>query len=620
MQLNALRNTSNRVFDFICLWILPIGYLLLLCALFFIPGRNILHKLYYGLFSIPTLIALCMRPSELKSLFREPIFIAVLLFASWTLISLAWGPPVDSVPGEIKTPLHLLMLFAGCSLLVSYRRDILQPLFFCAAIVALIASLFNLYAFSQVYTPGSRMIGAGAFDNPLLSSHIFGFFLVYWLWLSMTCQRLRVWLLSVPAMVIMFATVIATGSRTPLVALILAAAWICFICWNRRSLLLLAGMLIGGATVLMLFSQMLIERGNSYRFEIWSLVFNYISAHPWIGHGYNADLVVDIGIGYLLAEPHNFALGVLYYVGIIGLLPWLFMQLWGLFKSWRLRSMPLLILASTWLMFGIGAGLTEGGGILSRPKEHWFLLWIPLALIAALCISQRARRSPPLTQQALTPAALEQLTANAHVIESDGLGPKVLRLEDGSFLKLFRPRRWYTSGGFNPYSQRFAENSEQLRDLGIVTPTTLALYRLADGSSAVRYQPLPGQTLRQSLQSAASAQERSALIERFGAFMASLHQRGVYFRSLHLANVLVLENGEFGLIDLADLRVYPSALRTSLRQRNLRHMQRYAEDSQWLFQEHLPALQAGYAQQTSMVQALRLLKPLTPASAAEGLH
>ncbi|MQA56360.1 bifunctional O-antigen ligase/aminoglycoside phosphotransferase family protein [Pseudomonas piscis] len=608
MQLNALRITSNRVFDFICLWILPLGYLLLLCALFFIPGRSVLHKLYYGLFSIPTLIALCLRPGELKNLVREPIFIAVALFCGWALVSLAWSPPVDSVAGEFKTPMHLLMLFAGCSLLVSYRRDVLQPLLFCAAVIALLASVLNLYLFSKVYVPGTRMIGSGAFDNPLLSSHVFGFFLVYWLWLSMTCQRMRLLFLSVPAMLIMFATVIATGSRTPLVALTLATAWICFVCWNRRSLLLLAAMLVGGTTVLILFSHMLGERGNSYRFEIWTLVLGYIANHPWIGHGYNAELSVDVNIGYILAEPHNFALGVLYYVGLIGLLPWLFMQGWALFKSWQLRSAPLLILASTWLMFGIGAGLTEGGGIISRPREHWFLLWIPLALIAALCIAHRARRSPPLASQVLTPASSEQLTTNAHVIESDGLGPKVLRLEDGSFLKLFRPRRWYTSGGFNPYSERFASNSERLRELGIVTPAIMGLYRLTDGSGAVRYRPLPGQTLRQSLQYAHSAEERAALIERFGAFMADLHESGVYFRSLHLANVLVLEDGGFGLIDLADLRVYPSPLRAALRQRNLRHMQRYAEDSQWLFHEHLDALRAGYALSTSPGQAQGLLK------------
>lgn len=68
----------------------------------FLPERSLLHKLYYGLFSIPTLIALCIRPTKLKSLLREPIFIAVLLFCIWALISLAWSPPVDSLPGEFK--------------------------------------------------------------------------------------------------------------------------------------------------------------------------------------------------------------------------------------------------------------------------------------------------------------------------------------------------------------------------------------------------------------------------------------------------------------------------------------------------------------------------------------
>jgi hypothetical protein len=59
--------------------------------------------------------------------------------------------------------------------------------------------------------------------------------------------------------------------------------------------------------------------------------------------------------------------------------------------------------------------------------------------------------------------------------------------------------------------------------------------------------------------------------------------------------VLVLEDGEFGLIDLADLRVYPSPLRIALRQRNLRHMQRYTVDKRWLFEEHFDALLQGYA-------------------------
>lgn len=596
MQLSGFNSTSNRIFDFICLWILPLGYFLLLCALFFLPGRSLHHKLFYGLFSIPALIALCLRPREFKELLREPIFVAILLFAAWAMLSLSWGPPIEhGVIRQIKPSLHTLMLVAGCYLLVRYRTEIVQPLLFSAAMIGLIASVYNLFMFARIYEPGMRLIGGGAFDNPLLSSHVFGFFCTYWLCLSMTCKRRHMLWLSIPAMAIMFASVIATGSRTPLVALTLAALWLSFICWNRRSFVLLGVLLISTAAVAVLFSQMIILRGDSYRFEIWQMVLQKIADHPWIGHGYNASLILDPGIGYTLGEPHSFALGVLYYVGIFGLLPWLFFQAWGLLSSWRNRLQPLFIIASTWLMFGIGAGLTEGGGIISRPKEHWFLLWIPLALIAALSINQRARRLLAMPVKMLTSTALQQLTASAQVIEEDGLGPKVLRLTDGSFLKLFRRRRWYTSGSFNPYSERFAANSEQLRNKGIPTPQILDLYRLDDGSSAVHYSPLPGNTLRQVLQGITAPAVRQALVERFGKFMAQLHEQGVYFRSLHLGNVLVLNDGEFGLIDLADMRIYPSSLSLSLRQRNLRHMQRYTEDRRWLFEDHFDALLQGYA-------------------------
>jgi len=56
-----------------------------------------------------------------------------------------------------------------------------------------------------------------------------------------------------------------------------------------------------------------------------------------------------------------------------------------------------------------------------------------------------------------------------------------------------------------------------------------------------------------------------------------------------------MDDGEFALIDIADMRIYPSPLRNALRQRNLRHMQRYPEDRRWLFEEQLPELLQGYA-------------------------
>ncbi|WP_313451202.1 O-antigen ligase family protein [Pseudomonas rhodesiae] len=595
MHSKRLSYGANRVFDFLVLWILPIGLLLLLSSLFFVTNRNVLHKFYYGLFSAPTLLLLCLRPREIKELLREPLVIAFLVFCAWALTSLLWSPEQHPDTDLFKRPLHTFMLFAGCGLLLHYRNELFKPIFFSAAVIALVVCLFNLVAFIKGFEPGMRMIGGrGALDNPLLSSHVFGFFCVYWLYVCVTTQRLHVLWFSVPAMAIMTAAVLATGSRTPLVALTLTILWITFVSRNRRSALLIAGLVVGAAGLLLIYPELITSRGSSFRFELWSMSLQHIAEHPWIGHSYDSELYLTLADGNELREPHSFALGVLYYVGIIGFIPWIFMLAWGLFKGFKQRAQPLFILASSLLMYGIGAGLTEGGGILSRPKEHWFLLWIPLAIIAGLSVAQRRRSVLSMPVQSLKTETFEQLCSDAHVIEADGLGPKVLRLADGRFLKVFRPRRWYTSGSFNPYSERFASNAEQLRAMGIPTPQILGVYGLSDGSSAVIYSPLSGLTLRQALQSLDSSL-RESLIERFGQFMAQLHERGVYFRSLHQGNVLLMDDGEFGLIDIADLRIFPSPLRNALRQRNLRHMQRYPQDRAWLFETHFEQLAKGYA-------------------------
>ena len=95
------------------------------------------------------------------------------------------------------------------------------------------------------------------------------------------------------------------------------------------------------------------------------------------------------GFSVPFSEPHSFAIGVLYYTGIIGLSLWLALHAAALSHCWRQRHNALFIIAGALLIYGIGAGLAEGGGILARPKEHWFLTWIPLALIAALNIATK---------------------------------------------------------------------------------------------------------------------------------------------------------------------------------------------------------------------------------------
>jgi O-antigen ligase len=180
------------------------------------------------------------------------------------------------------------------------------------------------------------------------------------------------------------ALIIATGSRTPLLALTACSVWLMVVHWNRRSLVLLITIALALGTFLVFYPEGLFSRGTSLRPEIWKTVWPQILEAPWFGHGYNALWQIQMASGDIFFDnPHNLLLGVFYNLGVVGLTLWLSLYIVALTFSWRNRKNPLVIIASTLLVFGFAAGMTEGGAFLSRPKEHWFLIWIPMTLLFA---------------------------------------------------------------------------------------------------------------------------------------------------------------------------------------------------------------------------------------------
>jgi len=185
--------------------------------------------------------------------------------------------------------------------------------------------------------------------------------------------------------------------------------------------------------------------------------------------------------------------------------------------------------------------------------------------------------------QHLSTERYQQWRQGAQLLEADSHGDKVLRLSDGSFLKLFRLKRLLSSALFRPYAQRFADNAIRLRRLGVPCPSIIGLYRMSTPRrDLVHYTPLPGVTLRQLRD--APPQQPGDLPEQLGRFIAKLHQQGIYFRSLHLGNIVLTPNAELGLIDIADLKFQSRPLRINQRKRNLKHLMRDEQDLAWLRQ------------------------------------
>lgn len=197
-----------------------------------------------------------------------------------------------------------------------------------------------------------------------------------------------------------------------------------------------------------------------------------------------------------------------------------------------------------------------------------------------------------MTYPTLTPSHL----IDAKVIEHDPRGIKVLQLPNGDYLKVFRLRHRFSWARFQGYAQRFCKHAERLSASGIPTVRIIDCYevknaRLLDYPLAVsqaetaqaietithtfvvHYAPLAGDTLKDLLY---QQRLQTAHIHQLGAFIAELHQKGIHFRSLHLGNIVLTPDGKMGLIDIADMKIYPWPLWFNTRLRSFRHLTRYA--------------------------------------------
>ena len=169
----------------------------------------------------------------------------------------------------------------------------------------------------------------------------------------------------------------------------------------------------------------------------------------------------------------------------------------------------------------------------------------------------------------------ERWIASGTIIEKDGHGPKVVELDSGQLLKIFRTRRSPLLERLSPAAKRFKRHGEQLKSLGILVPEIGDCF-WTDASrtiSGCRYIPLEGRSLEAIFHE--NRTEFTDLIPAFARFIQHLHQLGIYFRSLHLGNVLLTAPNEFGLIDFLDIRFRRRPLGPWMIRRNFAHLESY---------------------------------------------
>lgn len=402
--------------------LLPLGWFTLLTGMFWISDRSYYHKLYYLLLAAPAFAALLCRPRCLTDLLRNPLVLGFLAFSGYMLLSLLWSDTGNPLGGLIKRPLYIFLLFAACALMAQVSLDTLTKPLRLAALISNLAALASLLWFfgcnhEQLMHNGLvvRLTGYGALYNSLLTSHVYGFFAAWWLgrWFS---EPRTFPVVPVASLALLAFLLLATGSRTPLVGLGVTLLWLTLITPSRKGAVVLACLATATLVVLYLYPEALTQRGFSYRPQIWAQALRQVEESPWFGHGMEHAIRIKLdAFPNAFADPHNIQLAILICGGLTGWGLWVAMYGVALAYCIRERHCPLVRCISATIVFGLTAGMTEGGAYLSRPKEHWFLGWIPLAVLAGLWVARRTKEISVRTENVSAPAVSLHSTLKAEV-------------------------------------------------------------------------------------------------------------------------------------------------------------------------------------------------------------
>jgi O-antigen ligase len=386
------------------LWFLAGGYLLRPNPLWAMVG-------FYLVLMPATFYALWRAPGA-RQVLRDPGVLLALAAVAWFGLSLLWGenqPPRWIRHYVIGVPTNALFL-AGAILFFALaeerwlRRLLLVVAMALALNAALSFALFFGTGHSLVAAGGARMPGWAETRHPILGAGVACIGVIAAAQLLALAERRRERLAAIAAMALGILFVLATGSRGPVLALLLGLGVFGAFRMGWRGVAALGiGLAVLALGVLAVAGPDWVIghlQRPSFRDVIWRVALErWWTERPLFGHGIANASTFGFAGGQNSPHPHGLIVSVLFYGGAVGLLLVL-----GAFALGALRSLGLgawRAYALAGLSFGLIFGITDIGQPVRPPAEHWYVLWLPLGtalglgLRGAVAASGRAGARPP---------------------------------------------------------------------------------------------------------------------------------------------------------------------------------------------------------------------------------
>jgi len=181
--------------------------------------------------------------------------------------------------------------------------------------------------------------------------------------------------------------------------------------------------------------------------------------------------------------------------------------------------------------------------------------------------------------------------------------PGIMLTPDGDIVKCFYQRKRITRSALFPPAKRFAANSRELARKDIIAPMVTETLSCPEVPvDMVVYPKIEGEEIRDLC----AAGDFSVLGD-FAAYLAELHSKGIYFRAIHLGNVLSFKASAMALIDIADLKSHRMPLSLFARARNLAHLFERDDDKVFFRQYGIEKFLQEYFQRADLSRFTQML-------------
>ena len=377
-----IRSTISNI---IGRYVLPFGISVFLCGLCLIESRSGYHSLLYLLVSLPTLIICLLKPSVLQQSIQSNAFKLVCILSVIAMLSTLWNGVDEGGSRYIRYTLNIILFILAFIYTQHYNQNLLEKLLLLGCAIWAVSGVIELYHFYYIqgHAISARIVGSGSLTNTLLSSHIYGslasFLAAYLLTKKHSANTSS---LIIIGFLLLLTFIIQTHSRTPLLGLTAVFALLLLQYRNKKIIYTSAFLVVLLAAYLVFNIDLITQRGFSYRPEIWQQALNNIYNAPIAGHGLGSKMALYIpSLKTTFSDSHNIHIGLTYNLGLIGLITWL--ALLGALSLFFKNNKHITLVSTGFamLVFGVFAGMTEGGAFFTRPKEVWFLVWLPIAII-----------------------------------------------------------------------------------------------------------------------------------------------------------------------------------------------------------------------------------------------